>query len=186
MDDYDKFVDFMAGLGVDTSGASGADLSPTDKRLVDVADFYEEVPAGSHVAIPSHSTGLGPWHHGIYIGNKRVIHMIGSSKDDAHVQHTCFNDFKRGSSVIAVVLYADETPLTLERTVSAAHYLKNMLPVQNLYQILGFNCEHFAVLCKVGPDRCVPSCDHVRRLLHAPCPPSLLSHGKFTSHGPPL
>ena len=38
----------------------GVDLSPQNRQIVQVPDFYYEVPPGSHVAVPSHKTLLGP------------------------------------------------------------------------------------------------------------------------------
>ena len=169
-EDYAKLVELL----------SGVDLSPTNKDLVYVADFYEKVPAGSHLAVPSKETLLGPWHHGVYVGNKRVIHMCGLSKVDAHVQETSFNEFMKGTSLVAVVTYADETEETLARTVAVARYLKDNLPVENLYKITDFDCEHFASLCKAGLKGWVQTSEHVYRLLGHECIQQPQYYCKFT------
>lgn len=87
----------------------GVDLSPDNRKLVAVADFYTEVPSGSHIAVPSNRNLLGPWHHVLYIGDKQVIHMTGNTKEDAYIRQDFVTDFIIGTSVIALVLYAEDT-----------------------------------------------------------------------------
>lgn len=147
---YQSLADKLQQLGVD--------LSPQNREIVAVADFYSDVPPGSHVAVPSSKTLLGPWHHGIYIGEKMMIHMTGQGKDDSHVQQTSVNEFTVGTSVVALVLYADDGDVARRASIQAALYLKDILPTANLYDLEHFNCEHFAVVCRTGLKRYAAAC----------------------------
>lgn len=161
---YEVLADYLQRLGVD--------LSPNNRKIVAAADFYTDVPSGSHIAIPSNRNLLGPWHHGLYIGNKLVIHMTGESKEDACIQQDTVNDFILGTSVIALVLYADDTDAARQASVRAALYLKDTLPTENLYNIAHFNCEHFAVLCRTGLKRYALSLLELSAYMQSPPPRS--------------
>lgn len=135
----------------------GVDLSPTNKILVDPTDFYEEVAVGSHIARPCQESHLGPWHHGIFVGNKRVIHMSGDTVEDALIQQCSVRDFFQGHNATAVVLYAGDDDAHREATVLAATKLAAdaagpRILINHMFDILDFNCEHFAVLCRTGLD----------------------------------
>lgn len=147
-------------------------MSPDNRKLVAAADFYTEVPSGSHIAVPSHRNQLGPWHHGLYIGDKRVIHMTGETKEDARVQQDTVNEFITGTSVIALVLYAEDADADRQASVQAALYLKDVLPTEGLYSITHFNCEHFAVLCRTGLKRYAPALLEVSAYMQSRAPPS--------------
>ncbi len=149
----------------------GVDLSPQNRQIVQVPDFYDEVPPGSHVAVPSYRTLLGPWHHGLYIGDKKIIHMTGEGKEDAHVQQTSVNEFTIGTNVVALVLYADDGAASRAASVEAAQYLMNILPTANLYDIEHFNCEHFAVLCRTGLQRYAAAISTLLMLMYMLAPP---------------
>ena len=150
----------------------GVDLAPDNRKIVAAADFYTEVPSGSHIAVPSNHNQLGPWHHGLYVGNKLVIHMTGETKEDARIQQDTVNDFITGTSVIALVLYAEDTDADRQASVQAALYLKDVLPTENLYNIAHFNCDHFAVLCRTGLKRYAPALLKVSAHMQSRAPPS--------------
>lgn len=131
----------------------GLDLSPSDKQLVDVTSFLA-IPVGSHIAVPSHRNLLGPWHHGIKVQNEVVMHMYGDSKEDARIQECTAAEFTAATRVVAVVQYDLDNEHMRASTVEAAFSLKEALKNHaDLYDIAGFNCEHFAVLCRSGLSR---------------------------------
>lgn len=150
----------------------GVDLSPNNRKLVAVADFYAEVPPGSHITVPSHRNQLGPWHHGLYIGNKLVIHMTGDTKENAHVKQDTVNNFITGTNIIALVLYAEDTDAGRQANIQTALYLKDVLPTEDLYSIAHFNCEHFAVLCRTGLSRYAPALLQVSAYMQPRAPAS--------------
>ena len=146
------------------------DLSPSDKRLISVADFYQDIPEGSHIAVPSHASRLGSWHHGIFMGSKRVMHMYGDNNEEARVRMCSVNDFTSGTNVIALVLYEDDSHMSRQASVLAALFLQDTMKVRDLYEIAGFNCEHFALLCRTGLTRYVTGTRTLSQLFCNGCP----------------
>ena len=106
----------------------GIGLSPSDNRLINVADFYKDFLDGSHIAVPSHESRWGSWHHGVFMGSKQVMHMYGNNKKDAHVQLCSVNEFTAGTNVIALVIYEDDS----HTSVQAALFLQNTMKVHDL------------------------------------------------------
>lgn len=82
------------------------------------------------------------------------------------------NDFIIGTSVIAWVLYNEDTDADRQASKQAASYLKDVLPTENLYSIATFNCEHFAVLCRTGLNRCATALLEVLALMQSSTRPS--------------
>jgi len=84
-------------------------------------------------------------HHGIYVGDGKVIHFTGSvrEKKDPKVQETDLSGFLKGG----VVRRRDyEERLGASETVTVA---KNQLSDSD-YSMLWNNCEHFATYCATG------------------------------------
>ena len=153
---YDDMAQALKGFGLD--------LSPSSKCLVNVTAFLR-IPDGSHIAVPSDQSLLGPWHHGIKIGPDTVMHMYGHSKEDAHIQECTAEEFTAATRMVAVVQYGDDTDESRAASVNAAYFLKENLRQFDLYSIVGFNCEHFAVLCRSGLTRYTSSITLVTHLL---------------------
>jgi hypothetical protein len=125
----------------------GLDLSPSNKQLVDITAFLA-IPVGSHIAAPSHQKLLGPWHHGIKVESDIVMHMYGDCKENARIQECTAALFTAATRVVAVVQYDSDSEKLRNASVNAAYALKEGLKDHTgLYNIAGFNCEHFAVLC---------------------------------------
>ena len=133
---YEALADFLQGLRLD--------LSPSNRKVIDKLDFRESVPYGSHIAVPGQ---LGPWHHGILIDSQEVIHMYGDSKPAARVRSCSLKDFTAGTDRIAVVLYEGDSDAHRRDTRLAAKWMLRVFgnAAEPLYNIMGFNCEHFAV-----------------------------------------
>ena len=149
-----NFVEYAASFGLD--------LSPTNKKMVRKENFYREVKPGQHLAVLIGKDSKNPWHHGIYAGEEDgrgyVYHMTGENKSTSHVQKGLFFDFAKGRDEIAVVLYTDETDETLGAQLLIAQRCHENFRQEDLYELLSFNCEHFAVMCKTG--RCA-SCSQI-------------------------
>lgn len=84
-------------------------------------------------------------HHGIYLGDGRVIHFSGVSrgKHAATIRRTTLERFAAGGPIV-VVAYANAAPaaVVLARAVSRLG--------SSGYNLFGNNCEHFARWCKTG------------------------------------
>ena len=163
----------------------GIDLSPTNKRLVEPTEFYDEVAVGSHIARPSHKSLLGPWHHGIFVGNKTVIHMFGETVREACIQLCSVSEFVKGCNKIAVVLYDDDDDVHRKATVHVAYMLAEdadgpRIMINQMYNIGNFNCEHFAVLCRTGLGRYDLGVQSIFNMLHDAVP-EVVYFGKFGS-----
>ena len=61
----------------------------------------------------------------------------------------------RGTDLVAVVMYEDDDNGRRRATVKAAQGMLDMFgrKPEPMYDIRGFNCEHFAVLCRHGFSR---------------------------------
>lgn len=84
-------------------------------------------------------------HHGVYMGDGKVIHFTGSvrEKKDPKVQETDLSGFLKGG----VLRRRDyEERLRASETVTVA---KNQLS-DSRYSMLWNNCEHFATYCVTG------------------------------------
>ncbi len=149
---YEALADFLQELQLD--------LSPSNREVIDKLDFKASTPYGSHIAVPSRSSQLGPWHHGILIDSQDVIHMYGDSKSVARVRSCSLKNFTSGTDFIVVVLYEGDGDAHRIDTVSAAKWmLRNFGDAADpLYNIIGFNCEHFAILCRHGLSRFTHVC----------------------------
>lgn len=146
----------MAGFedAVRFASALGLDLPPTNKKMVLKEDFYEEAKQGQHLAVLIGENRHNPWHHVIYAGKEEgkgyVYHMTGDDKSTARIRKDLFSDFAKGRAEIAIVLYSDESDRTLQVQHAIAKCCHEHLPQENIYKVMNFNCEHFAVMCKTG------------------------------------
>ena len=81
--------------------------------------------------------------------------MYSDNNEEARVQTCSVNDFTTGTNFIALVLYEDDSHMSRQASVLAALFLQDTIKVRDLYEIAGFNCEHFASLCRTGLTRYV-------------------------------
>lgn len=91
-------------------------------------------------------------HHGIYIGDDRVIHF-GSltnelNPEDAVVLETSLADFLKGGE-LEVASYNDLEKTKLKPASEIVSYAKSQLGRKG-YDIFKYNCEHFANECTFG------------------------------------
>ncbi len=89
-------------------------------------------------------------HHGVYIGDGRVIHFSGEPFDmaNASICETTIEDFLNGG-VPRVVLHGDEQ---LAADVVVQNASKRL--GETGYRLTANNCEHFATECCTGKPSC--------------------------------
>lgn len=107
----------------------------------------QEIPVGSHVASERHFWSLKRYHHhGIYIGNGRVIHYSGMSGDRqsiGRVEEVSFDYFCKGRGYRIV---KHERRLDDQKIVERA---KSRIG-ERTYDLTNNNCEHFCYWCVEG------------------------------------
>jgi len=99
--------------------------------------------SGDHIKV----TRLGYSHHGIDVGNNRVIHFTGEPghKSDAQIQNTSQNEFLDGGKLQVVEYSMQFDPEeVVKRAVSRDGEIG--------YNLIFNNCEHFATWCVIGEE----------------------------------
>lgn len=107
--------------------------------------FNLQPPVGSHLVTPRR----GYHHHGIYVGNGKVVHYAGLSRalGRGPVEEVQLTHFAIGG-VVWVVPEPDATYATEE----AAQRARSRLG-EDRYRLLSNNCEHFCMWCLYGESR---------------------------------
>ena len=131
------------------------DLGPTNRVMVKSDSLLKVALKGQHLAVRCGRFHSSPWHHAIYggfdaEGRGWVYHMAGVEKRKAHIRRDLFLDFARGQLEVAIVIYDDDKPDYRKRHLETADYFFHHSPREHLYDLVRFNCEHFAILCKTG------------------------------------
>jgi hypothetical protein len=100
---------------------------------------------GDHIKVRRY--GLLYAHHGIDLGDGRIVHFAEPGKEtpQAVVRITSLDDFLKGGRPITVN-YADGQALESEETVRLALAQVG----EQGYHLAFNNCEHFATYCKTG------------------------------------
>ncbi|MGU7775124.1 lecithin retinol acyltransferase family protein [Burkholderia sp. MR1-5-21] len=115
--------------------------------LADVAlrGFNDEPDLGAHLI----TQRRGYQHHGIYVGNGKVIHYAGfaTSERRGPVEEVPLEAFADGHAV-AVRLHPFPTYCGEEAVLRARSRLG-----ENRYRLLTNNCEHFCAWCLLGDSR---------------------------------
>ena len=145
MDDTDHFDELISSLQLD--------LSPIKSRLIDREDVYDVdcgLKPGDHIAVPFGSLSPNsPWHHGIYVGDRKVIDFSGPSKEDGAIATRSMKEFMGRASFVVVVDYDVDTEESRRISIQRATLcMKSGTKV--VYNALLFNCEHFATFCKTS------------------------------------
>ncbi|HIJ58045.1 MAG TPA: lecithin retinol acyltransferase family protein [Deltaproteobacteria bacterium] len=98
---------------------------------------------GDHICVRRRSRFYT--HHGIYIGNGKVIHFSGSvrEKKDPKVQETDLSGFLKGG-ILRRRGYRERLPAS--ETINIA---REQLSEES-YSMIWNNCEHFATYCATG------------------------------------
>lgn len=107
---------------------------------------YTEKPyKGAHIFVNQKCHGFKYQHHGIYIGDSRVIHFLDGEKGicETSLERFCRNSRNKRYGIIHSIRKG-----TRDKVVKRA---KRAMKEQNLdYKLLFENCEHFANYCRSG------------------------------------
>jgi len=128
-------------------------LEPINKRIVKECNFFMEIEPGSQVAYKFN----GFWHHGIYVGNKQMIHMSGTTKEKATIRIDSVETFMENANGRCIVIeYENDNEEARQLTCEyAKFFLEAHGSTEGLYNIVSFNCEHFATFCRTSKWRYV-------------------------------
>ena len=156
----------MAGLLVDLTPSNGE-----QRRAVS----FGRIPVGSHVAVGSNTI----YHHGIFIGEGKVIHFTGTDKTNSVITESTDEEFMGESTTFFLINYDNDNPDRLALTVRVAKFVEQRLhnqvgetPTPPHGRVVGgptpsCNCESFAVFCRTGSLRL----DHPIDYQHRSFPP---------------
>lgn len=133
------------------------DLQPADAVLHHQCHVLAHLQPGDHIAVPiglalpGRDPARAPWHHGIYLGDGKVMHMHGESKEDARVRQDDMSGFlgSGGYKYVAIVQYSAGASAAHNATLELARRLE-AAPSGAVYDLLCCNCECFATFCKTG------------------------------------
>jgi HRAS-like suppressor 3 len=122
-----------------------------------------DLPVGAHLV----TQRRGYMHHGIYIGNGRVIHYAGLSRSVGRgpVEAISIEHFSAGFSLQVV-----QHPHAQYTGLDVARRAASRLGEQN-YKLLTNNCEHLCLWCVLGQgrshqvDACIRNPAHAVRVL---------------------
>jgi hypothetical protein len=127
-----------------TRGAHGAEPRTSQHREWLVADD-ETPPLAAHVI----SSRTGYTHHGIYVGDGKVVHYAGLSRG-----------LRRGPvEEVSLAAFAHGRPIKIRPPVNPRFDRTDVLARarsrlgENRYRLLSNNCEHFSEWCVCGVSR---------------------------------
>jgi len=124
-------------------------LEPVNAVPIEPVDFYKNIFPGSQIAYRTDIPCLDDfiWHHAIYDGNERVIHMTIEGISVISVK-SFMRDAKQ--QCVLVEYENDNDEIRHSTRMVANYYLNAIGSQQGLYSIGCFNCEHFATVCRTG------------------------------------
>lgn len=103
-----------------------------------------DIPIGAHLTTPRR----GFMHHGIYVGNGRVVHYPGSSRlfDTGPIAEVDLVAFEHGRG-----LQIEETPSLFDPDEVVRRARSRI--GEDAYRVRDNNCEHFCTWCRTGYPR---------------------------------
>lgn len=142
-------------------------LAPQSTEVHAVSMAHRVLRSGDHVVIMIGGWRHGYAHHGIVVGETQVIDFSSPTGDklmrDAQIRITPSDKFLLGHSTFGIVSYIGgdrERTVALARAFLAAP--RGTLPV---YDLIRWNCECFAWVCKTGGQKFTS--DQIERILKA-------------------
>jgi hypothetical protein len=104
-----------------------------------------EPPLGAHLVTPRR----GYWHHGIYVGEGRVVHYAGfdQSRRRGPVEEVSLARFAAGQQI-----WVKPDLRSKYAGLEAARRARSRIG-ENHYRLLTNNCEHFCMWCLHGEHR---------------------------------
>ena len=132
----------------------------TDLSLLNCSDDFDNIKPGDVVAYWSTRYGLLDFHHyGVYVGDQKVIHFNGTSKQAAAVTETTWKEFSKQKKFCYVLRSSCITDSMREECVRRAKILLKTIQsdIQTWstavkYNPIRKNCEHFAKYCLFGTE----------------------------------
>ena len=152
----------MVGLLVDLTPSKGE-----QRRVVN----FGRIPVGSHVAVGSKTH----YHHGIFIGEGKVIHFTGTDKTNSVITESTDEEFMGESTTFFLINYENDNPDRLALTVRVAKFIEQQQCLHNqngMYNAFSCKCESFAVFCRTGSIRLDQPIDYQHRTF----PPSKIKN----------
>ena len=144
------------------------DLTPSKGEQRHVSSF-SRIPVGSHIAVGSNTI----YHHGIFIGECKVIHFIDTDKTNSVITESTDEEFMGDSTTFFLINYENDNPDRLALTVRVAKFIEQRLHNQNImYNTFSCKYESFAVFCRTGSLRL----DHPIDYQHRTSPPSKIKN----------
>jgi hypothetical protein len=137
-------------------------ILPCNAQHVGIAELSDELSRGDHIVMRLAGSNA-VFHHGIYIGpytphgeadavkpKKYVVDMFGEDKQSASLRLRTMDEFIRnGYPDLAVIRYSNDTQAARDRSADLALRTQYELhDCTGLYNLLGFNCNHFATWCR--------------------------------------
>ncbi|NUY00255.1 lecithin retinol acyltransferase family protein [Paraburkholderia youngii] len=121
------------------------DDEPQSAAACDTTSSTIDLPIGAHLVTQRH----GYEHHGIYVGNGRVVHYSGfaGSAHRGPVEEVELARFAAGHS-----MSVRATPSAIYVGAEAVSRARSRLG-ENRYRLLTNNCEHFCAWCLLGESR---------------------------------
>lgn len=104
-----------------------------------IAKVYQIPPLGAHLATPR----IGYTHHGIYVGNKKVIHYSGFAKglEGGPVDEIELNEFSQKKP-----FRVERHPNAIFSPIQVVERARSRIK-ENNYNLVFNNCEHFTHWC---------------------------------------
>jgi Lecithin retinol acyltransferase len=130
---------------MNTFSLQTGNVADDERDILPATSSTIDLPIGAHLV----TQRRGYEHHGIYVGNGRVVHYAGfaSSAHRGPVEEVELSHFAAGH------------PLTIRSTPSARYVgdeavrrARSRLG-ENRYRLLTNNCEHFCAWCLLGESR---------------------------------
>ncbi|MEM5294338.1 lecithin retinol acyltransferase family protein [Burkholderia sp. JPY481] len=121
------------------------DDEPQSAAACDTTSSTIDLPIGAHLVTQRN----GYEHHGIYVGNGRVVHYSGfaGSAHPGPVEEVELSRFAAGHA-----MSVRATPSAIYVGAEAVRRARSRLG-ENRYRLLTNNCEHFCAWCLLGESR---------------------------------
>lgn len=148
----------------------GDSLWPKAAIQYETIEAYGVVKPGDHLLVLVGNLQTGYVHHGIATGERTVVHFHSPSGNkkmaDAVIKEVTLNKFLAGHAGFGVLPYENDSQVARDRAVTIANLFART-PKEDIkeYNLLHWNCECFAWLCKTGGVKCTS--DQVEKILNA-------------------
>jgi hypothetical protein len=141
----------------------GLDLRPSNSIVLTESHAHLHIVEGDHLAVVIIGSG-GVYHHGIYLGVRDGIPKVADFSSptgdkkmrDGRLRIVDYTDFVRDKGLVYVVPYEKDSPEKLDadnrrNAVELAILMVNdPNPDFHKYNLMSWNCECFALMCKTG------------------------------------